>query len=674
MSIEQTLSSMAYRQLTQNMPALAPNLLGFEIITHNDDNTFALGVNVAVIGDTYIFIPTILKNGKIAPVDIMYVPELDQFLPCKDAWLSYIQSKKTDLLASLSKKKHTSGSAGNVNLEMPFNNITKVASGDFTHIMKVAGEVMVDALCNAPTTTGIPCLDELVDIAQGNGLRKLASYMESTDGYNNLVEFYTNDDLKRIAEKLKMKITNSVTPDLGSDGDVKILTSTSSDAKTLPTEDKVRLLRDGAIIKDTRGLTPSTVYKTKTNAEWCVPEQTGVYELLKIDGTTLTAYVIESSKVSQRTEKDLYKGKTFYVMPLDDGQAHRFYTVRNKDIIGQPYAGVQTIAIKGSSMASLASIPDTNAILLNDAGVVKLIDVYSQPCTAIRKDDEIIISRKCRDCAQGYDKELSGIIVGKNGAKMRIANGFLRTGADTTYFGLCPYYNEDTPRSIKLLATSGGIIDALSKRAGNISLNIFKSDSGIYIESDIAKVAGASDVFAEYTLVQDLALTPEDAHTLVKEANASLNKESNYIIKIAADTHVALSASDKPTEDFTNTSITLAPMQNMSEEDRGVLNKAMESGTKEIFDVSILRILAEEDSPAQIINEWMPALFTALDRVGRILYLCRSGESMQDAYGTDRVDDVERKLRKQFNELGDIILTMLKGKIKDFDDLRNGEL
>jgi hypothetical protein len=100
MSIEQTLSSMAYRQLTQNMPSMAPNLLGFELITSNDDNTFALGVNVAVIGDTYVFIPTILKNGRIAPVDLMYVPELDQFLPCKDAWISYIQSKKTDLIAS----------------------------------------------------------------------------------------------------------------------------------------------------------------------------------------------------------------------------------------------------------------------------------------------------------------------------------------------------------------------------------------------------------------------------------------------------------------------------------------------------------------------------------------------------------------------------------------------
>jgi hypothetical protein len=105
MAIEQTLASMAHRQLTQNMPSLASNLLGFELIANNDENTFALGVNVAIIGDTYVYIPTILKNGRIAPVDLMYVPELDQFLPCKDAWITYLQSKKTDLMAAVRQKK-----------------------------------------------------------------------------------------------------------------------------------------------------------------------------------------------------------------------------------------------------------------------------------------------------------------------------------------------------------------------------------------------------------------------------------------------------------------------------------------------------------------------------------------------------------------------------------------
>lgn len=693
MSIEQTLSSMAYRQLTQNMPSMTPNLLGFELITSNDDNTFALGVNVAVIGDTYVFIPTILKNGRIAPVDLMYVPELDQFLPCKDAWISYIQSKKTDLIASLNKNTHTSGAAGNVDLNMPFTNITKVASDveSLGTLLKTASSMMVEALCNAPTSTGIPCLSELIDIASSeSGLKKLSSYMESTEGHNTLVEFYSDSELKDIADKLSTKIGQLPKVSLGSEGTVKILTSASTEARTLPTEDKVRILRDGAIIKDNRGLTPSTVYKAKVNSEWCTPNQDGLYELLKMDGSTMTAYVVPMSKKHYHSMRSkINSPKSFFVIPMDDGQARNAYTVTGKDIVGQPYANTEKVMPKGKSIANIGSETSSHVLMIAENGGPMELDFNDMRQPTIHKDDELIVQRRLQYGVSPYAHKtipligssttaeqngLSGLIIGRKGAKTRISGDYLRVGADATYFDIIETYKDSYLTAVRNLATIDNILEALKHRAGNISVNMFKAENGVYIDSDIVKVAHASDIDAEYALVSQLAVTPDEAHSMVKEASANYKQENKYIIKIAADTHVALSAPDLPVDDFQNSSITLKPMTNMSEEDRNVLNKAMESGTKEVFDVSLLRILAEEDSPAQIINEWMPALFTALDRVGRILYLCRAGESMQDAYGVDRVDDVERKLRKQFNELGDIILTMLKGKIKDFDDLRNGEL
>lgn len=687
MSIEQTLASMAHRQLTQNMPSLTPELLGFEIITQSDDNTFALGVNVARIGDTYVFIPTILKNGRIAPVDLMYIPEIDQFLPCKDSWITYLKSKKADLLATVSKK-NKGGNAGAVDLDMPFTNITKVASQGLEAIQDMAKEVMVEALCSAPTNTGIPCVSELIDIAPVNGLKKLASYIESTDGHNSLVEFYSDEELRDITNKLDNRIQNAPTfNSIGSDGSVKILTSASSEARTLSNDDKVKILRDGAVIKDSRGLTPSTVYKTKTNSEWCTPNDNGIYELLKTDGSTMTAFVInaETAKDGKTHRPDV---KEYYVIPLDDGQARKAYHITRKDIIGQPYADVKSISLKGADLTSMSSVAYADILLLNDAGVAKVLTTESADnIPVIRKDEEIIINRPFNFCdchnprllptvgtSAKEHRGLDGIIVGKKGSKMRVANNYLRVGKDTTWFNIVREYDHDRPKNIKLLATVDNILDAVSRRSGNVAVDMFKADNGVYIESDIVKVAGASDTQAAYMLVDKLAITPEEADMMIKEASAKLNRMNSYIVKIANDTQVALHATDMPDVEFQTNSQSLGPMSTMSEEDRNILNKAMESGTKEIFDVSVLRILAEEDSPAQIINEWMPTLFTALDKVGRILYLCRAGESMQDAYGVDRVEDVERKLRKQFNELGDIILTMLKGKIKDIDDLLNGEI
>jgi hypothetical protein len=514
--------------------------------------------------------------------------------------------------------------------------------------------------------------------------------MESTEGHNTLVEFYSDSELKDIADKLSTKIGQLPKVSLGSEGTVKILTSASTEARTLPTEDKVRILRDGAIIKDSRGLTPSTVYKAKVNSEWCTPGQDGLYELLKMDGSTMTAYVIPMDKKHYHLMRHkINSPKSFFVIPMDDGQARNAYMVTSKDIVGQPYADTKKVMPKGKSIANIGSETYSHVLMIAENGGPMELDFNDTRQPTIHKDDELIVQRRLQ-YGHGYGSAkvtpnignsqiveqngLSGLIVGRKGAKTRISGDYLRVGADATYFDIIETYQDSYLTAVRNLATIDNILEALKHRAGNISVNMFKAENGVYIDSDIVKVAHASDIDAEYALVSQLAITPEEAHNMIKEASANYRQENKYIVKIAADTHVSLSAPDLPVDDFQNSSITLKPMTNMSEEDRNVLNKAMESGTKEVFDVSLLRILAEEDSPAQIINEWMPALFTALDRVGRILYLCRAGESMQDTYGVDRVDDVERKLRKQFNELGDIILTMLKGKIKDFDDLRNGEL
>jgi hypothetical protein len=199
---------------------------------------------------------------------------------------------------------------------------------------------------------------------------------------------------------------------------------------------------------------------------------------------------------------------------------------------------------------------------------------------------------------------------------------------------------------------------------------LFKADNGVYIDSELVKTAGAKPIEAEKALVERLVMDPEDAHELVKNASAM---PETYLVKMASESELMIRATDMAPEDISNESLTLTPTK-MSDEDKRIMDNAVNTGVKEVFDVSILRMLAEEDAPDQIINEWIPALFTALDKLGRILYLCRSGESMQDVYGIARVDDVERKLRKQFNALGDIILTMLKGKVNSIEDLLNGDM
>ena len=63
-----------------------------------------------------------------------------------------------------------------------------------------------------------------------------------------------------------------------------------------------------------------------------------------------------------------------------------------------------------------------------------------------------------------------------------------------------------------------------------------------------------------------------------------------------------------------------------------------------------------------------------MDRVARMLYLTRSGNSMEAAYGDGKVDLLEGKLRKLVAELGDLIIFLQQGRIDEVRDLIEGPL
>ena len=77
MAIEDTMAQLANSQVTQSMPSLRDYIEGFQLITSNEENNAAIGVEIGMLGNTCIYIPAIYRNGKIYDMDIMYIPEMD---------------------------------------------------------------------------------------------------------------------------------------------------------------------------------------------------------------------------------------------------------------------------------------------------------------------------------------------------------------------------------------------------------------------------------------------------------------------------------------------------------------------------------------------------------------------------------------------------------------------
>ena len=81
MAIEDTMAQLAHSQVTQCLPSLSDDLQGFQLIYSNDDINSAVGVLVAVVNNLVVYIPAVYRKGKIYSMDIMYIPELHQWLP-----------------------------------------------------------------------------------------------------------------------------------------------------------------------------------------------------------------------------------------------------------------------------------------------------------------------------------------------------------------------------------------------------------------------------------------------------------------------------------------------------------------------------------------------------------------------------------------------------------------
>ena len=173
-------------------------------------------------------------------------------------------------------------------------------------------------MARSPRTAGVKMLNTLTDFPETS---------------NVFARYYSNDDIDKFVEKLTENVKLTMPP--GTDpnkpeGTVKVLTSASAEAKQLSDAEKKKIIKDGAVIKDSRGLTPTLVYKAETEQRVADVSTSGMYELLKMDGNTLTAYVITGIGDNN---SHMRQTSSFLSMTAKPARA----VVCSRDIIGQAY-------------------------------------------------------------------------------------------------------------------------------------------------------------------------------------------------------------------------------------------------------------------------------------------------------------------------------------------------
>ena len=105
-----------------------------------------------------------------------------------------------------------------------------------------------------------------------------------------------------------------------------------------------------------------------------------------------------------------------------------------------------------------------------------------------------------------------------------------------------------------------------------------------------------------------------------------------------------------------------------------LINNAMNAGVKEVLDVDLLKVLATDDSSVREIRSYIPRLMSAVDALGRLLFITRVNDDIQDTYGAQRTVTMEKSVKSTFFKLWDIVLGLRQGAVDDISDLLGGDV
>jgi len=731
MKIEDVMAQAAYSQITEAMPSIRDYLLGFEVIDSDEKENRGLGVLLAKLGDTYIFIPSIYRNGQICDMDLLYDPENNRFLPVQDNTFSYIMSKKTDISADPVPKPGTSrsgrtGGPGGVSLNLPFTMFSKVASAgplNFMTLRKLASGIISDMLLNQDDQIE-DIAGHLVDITAPE-LSKLAgaaiseallTKLDTPTGYNAFAQYYSKEEIDKLLDQLKknVELNRNKIENAESERDkepVKVLTAASAEAKELSDEEKAAILRDGAVIVDNRGLEPSKIYKMKQNANWQAPQHNGLYELLRLDGSTLTAYVINLN-AALGFDKFNTMREDFAVIPVDDGKAREVHRIDFAPL-GQYYPMDMTIPLGGTPIENISrdffrnTLFDTRFIVVTPKGEALMLSApdHDNEGRWVHTDEDIFtgvnltptmleeyegigrdnvgdsgaeqiktrIEQKLSPMpmVSSQQQRITQIALGRPTAIMQIRGNTLRVPEGSRIYQL--NYEADKSNSLELVDQTNAL-QAIAQRDKLISVTIYSTDGLLTLADNMEKKASGSKFDVAKVLVRDYALEPKTALNVIKEASAKPTGET-YLIKIADATSfdMAFSQENPASVDYIETT-TLSPMTNEQINDREVLENAAQSGVQQALDVELLKLMAEDDGSAREVRTYIPKLLGAVDALGRLLFLTRANDSMHEAYGDQRIGIMEKSIKSAFVKVWDIILGLQQGKVDNISELIAGDL
>ena len=89
-------TKMAFSVLFSKFSEIAPHVVTFKILETKPDEGRGVGAFIVMYNQKPVYVPAILTDGQLKPMDIFYYKELNIFLPLTPQWLDEISKMALD--------------------------------------------------------------------------------------------------------------------------------------------------------------------------------------------------------------------------------------------------------------------------------------------------------------------------------------------------------------------------------------------------------------------------------------------------------------------------------------------------------------------------------------------------------------------------------------------------
>ena len=679
-NVEDSMASLVYSQLQDQLPELFERLLGFQLLESRNEGKRNLGMLAYNIGNKYYYMPAIFLNGFLKPFILMFDLDKKSFIPATEEMVRYLIKPQKSMEVEVQPEDKDQQVVSNPNLYQFRTSplISKLGSlYDKTNgagSIGVAGMIAIrDAIKKtAEEKKKLKFMDFFKEASRKEKVAFSKMLKQSHELLEKVVQQYPDFMSKLAQEEPEEKPKKYET-------ELSIKTDPSP---ALTPEQNGEIYNKGIFIKDLRK-ERSIIAPNQLDTDYGNVNENGIYKVLT-SGAQWKEMLCLINPITPSGTKQLRERECPETTIVD---------LSTKDCCFAPSHDV------------MAKRTDShwNQVWINTVPIDKAVD--GQHYILLIGDAEY----RQNGCFSGPFKHVRTVVNSNNLATLLVENDcgcpFKIVVSPRGTSSIDPLKEENeliVTQDARLLPVNRPICRSENKLGGFMDLVNMLFDKGI-IKVDITKIGDEYTIAEDGSVVKRAAFKDSLIHLIAdknmseEDARYLLDKRGSYLVldPIRVKQATSVAPQDRLYREINNDvlpSVMERPFFNddayvqtrlgrpqgnpnmvvpdnvdydTRERDIQLALDASSTGEQDIFDSALIGILGKGQNIDERIKEMIPVLNKAVHMLGILLFsLWWNTESYQEDFSTDELYELEQSIMDTFKTLGNLTLQLsLKKKI-----------